>query len=371
MAITAGIACVLLAGKASPFAWVLSGVLGAAGLGLSQWARRLMSKGVPSAHTGETARPRLAPEPSIDPLCASVAPIWTNQIQAARSHSEAAITSLSERFALLADRVQASVNGNAADGPESSLNLLESSERDLETIVDALREAVASKESLLAEVNQLSEFTVQLQSMALDVANIAKQTNLLALNAAIEAARAGETGRGFAVVAGEVRKLSTRSGETGLKIGKTVETVSAAIEKTLSISRDYTEKDAIRLGHSSQVIRKVIDQFQLSTADIVSRNDRMRRESETVGAEIADVLVSLQFQDRVSQMLGHVHANIGKLEGCLAERATQREQGIELAPVDIHRWLDELALTYTMPEQHDLHAGKRPTASADSDVTFF
>ena len=374
LSVAAGIGCVLVAGKAEPSAWVLSGLLAVTGVGLCLWNRQLSSKGHSTGRPYENASETQAAESSIDPFCASVTPVWANQIQAARSHSEEAINSLSERFALLAGRIHASVAGSDGDGAGASLvSLLESSERDLETIVDALRQALASKESLLAEVTQLSEFTVQLQAMAQDVANIAKQTNLLALNAAIEAARAGDAGRGFAVVADEVRKLSTLSGETGHKIGETVETVNSAIQKTLGVSREYTEKDAATLGHSNQVIRHVIDQFQRSAADMVLHNDRMRHESEAVGTEIADVLVSLQFQDRVSQMLGHVHADIQKLEGVLGDRATQREQGQPVAAIDSQRWLTELAKTYTMPEQHDYHSGKRPTAapSSDSDITFF
>ncbi|WP_308811814.1 methyl-accepting chemotaxis protein [Stutzerimonas azotifigens] len=372
LTIAAGIGCILVAGKSAPSAWIISGLFAATGAGISLWKRQAMKRSHHASHRNEDPDTTRLTEPTVEPFCASVAPVWADQIQAARSHSEEAINALSERFALLAGRIHASVGGNNREGASSSLvGLLEDSERDLETIVDALRQALASKELLLAEVTQLSELTVQLQAMALDVANVAKQTNLLALNAAIEAARAGEAGRGFAVVADEVRKLSTLSGETGHKIGETVETVNFAIERTLSVSREYTEKDAATLERSTQVIRQVIDQFQRSAAGIVSHNERMRQESEAVGGEIADVLVSLQFQDRVSQMLGHVRADIERFEALMSARAAQRDLGQTPDPVDSQQWLNDLARTYTMPEQHDIHSGKRPTASTDSDITFF
>lgn len=342
-----------------------------AGVGISLWNRQLVNRCL-TRQKDKTTGTNPIIDSSIDSLCASVAPVWKSHVQEARSHSEEAVNLLSERFALLAERIHASVGGSAAEGAETALvRLLESSKCDLETIVEALRQAVASKELLLAEVMQLSELTGQLQTMAKGVADIAKQTNLLALNAAIEASRAGEAGRGFAVVADEVRKLSSLSGETGQKIGHIVETVSQAIEKTLSISREYAEKDTTTLGASSQVIYQVIEQFQRSASALVSHNDRMRNESEAVGAEIADVLVSLQFQDRVSQMLGHVHADVEKFQNHLADRAAQRQQGHMVEVADNQRWLNELARTYTMPEQHDIHSGKRPVACADSDITFF
>ena len=171
-------------------------------------------------------------------------PLWSQHIENARSHTEESISSLSERFAQLATRIQSSLGGSTErEAGKRLVALLSSCEYELDMIIVALRDALASKESLLQEITQLSSFTEQLQDMAQDVANIAKQTNLLALNAAIEAARAGESGRGFAVVADEVRKLSSMSGDTGQRIGETVVIVNDAIHKTLNISQEYTKTD--------------------------------------------------------------------------------------------------------------------------------
>ena len=93
--------------------------------------------------------------------------------------------------------------------------------------------------------------------------------------------------------------------------------------------------------------------------------------SMSVRDEIAEVLVSLQFQDRVSQILGHVQGDLGKLQRHLDERLAAITAGLRVEPIDVDVWLGELACTYTTPEQHALHGGKSTKNSQDTGITFF
>jgi methyl-accepting chemotaxis protein len=307
----------------------------------------------------------------LDGVCIEVLPVWAEQIEAARSHTEDAITQLTQRFAELAGRIHMTVEGSQDGNAQGLVSLLSSSQKELDGIVTGLRKALSSKEILQREITHLHDFTGQLQAMAKDVADVAKQTNLLALNAAIEAARAGEAGRGFAVVADEVRKLSTLSGNTGQKISETVETVNSAILRTLEASEQYARQDAETLATSGEVIENVITQFNASASGLLQQSNTLREQSEAVGAEIADVLVALQFQDRVSQMLSHIRNDLNKLEQHLLERRSLAAQGQALKPIDTKAWLNELAKTYTMAEQLAVHQGKAPASTAPSDITFF
>ncbi|HCV76432.1 MAG TPA: chemotaxis protein, partial [Pseudomonas sp.] len=101
-----------------------------------------------------------------------------------------------------------------------------------------------------------------------------------------------------AVVADEVRKLSTLSGDTGQKIGETVETVNGAIARTLELSQLHAERDTGTLNQSGETIEQVIGAFGGTTRDVVERSDALAENATAVGGAIAEVLVALQFQDR-------------------------------------------------------------------------
>jgi methyl-accepting chemotaxis protein len=359
-------------------AWAVGAgsVLLALCIGLGLWANRgyqahwtrLRQQLDQPAETSAT----LAVDNGLADVCLSVLPIWSRQIEAARLISETSILKLSERFGTLSSNISNSVASNGGqDASQQLVDLLEVGQHDLNSIVLALRSALSNKENELKEVMQLSGFTEQLQQMAKFVGDIASQTNLLALNAAIEAARAGEAGRGFAVVADEVRKLSSMSGETGRKISETVNTVNAAIARTVQMSRHHAEQDTLTLADSERVVSQVIEHFRGTAQTIVRNSHDLQQQSANVADEIAQVLVALQFQDRVSQMLTLITRDLGKLEQQLDERQASSLSGHALTPMASDRWLQELSTAYTMPEQHAIHGGNTHAKADASEITFF
>lgn len=315
----------------------------------------------------------------LNQLCQGVLPVWSGQVEIARSQTESAINDLAMRFGNLSQRLESAVSASqtsssADDGSSQGVvALLKNSETDLHSIISSLRSALKEKESLLHEVHALSRFTAELREMAQNVGSIAHQTNLLAINAAIEAARAGEVGRGFAVVASEVRKLSQLSAETGKKMTATVETVNQAIVKTLQVSSQYAKQDEAMTAHSEQIIEKVLGQFQSTATGLNDSADVMRAESQLIQSEISDVLVALQFQDRISQVLSHVRGDLDKLHQTLDASEQQLADGVMPEPLDTAVWLDALTSTYTMAEQYSV-LGEGPAAQAQdssTEITFF
>jgi methyl-accepting chemotaxis protein len=379
-----GIACIFTVTGADMRALIASMVLVIFTL-ISVWLTKSTHKRIlqaaaadmASQHGHDLAVVKSASINGLDDLCLEVLPVWSSHIEMARAHTETSITDLSMRFGNLSQRLStalatSSMSSNDSGEQTSLVKLLQESQAELNSIVTSLRSALEVKHSMLDQIYALSQFTGDLQKMAKDVADIAGQTNLLALNAAIEAARAGDVGRGFAVVADEVRKLSNQSGETGKKISATVEQVNQAIASTMRVSEQYSKQDAEMVSNSEQVIESVMAKFGVAASALSDSAEILRNESQIIGHEISEVLVALQFQDRVSQMLMHVRNDLGKLDGYLREYDRNRDIGISSTSIDTREWLSELAQTYTMPEQHAAHGGQQLTQPQNSsDITFF
>ncbi len=312
----------------------------------------------------------------LDSLCVGVLPVWYRQIDMARTHTEESTINLANRFASLLQDLEKAMNVSSGNGDgegQGMVKLLNHCHQELDTVVASMQSALEGRHAMLLQVKELSQHTVLLQTMAKDVGTIAGQTNLLALNAAIEAARAGEVGRGFAVVADEVRKLSTLSAESGKKIAQTVETVNKSIAATLLASEEYARQDALMVAKSEEAIADVLNQFKQAVTGLENSAEVMRQEGQLISAEVSDVLVSLQFQDRVSQVLTHVRNDLEKLEKYLSEYEQELASGKQHGPIDARTWLQELSQTYTMPEQHAVHDGKSQQAASNQapEITFF
>lgn len=367
-------AAIVMAGNGQAGVWAAAAAFAVFTIAVGLVLGRAVHRQLVAARLEEMMQepPKTPPRTDLEEFGLELLPVWQRHIEGARSHTEQSIQSLSARFGELAQGIRDSVGADArTSSGQGLLDMLAEADRELHGIIDGLRSTIEGRETVLGEVRHLASLTDSLRSMAFEVGEVAKQTNLLALNAAIEAARAGEIGRGFAVVADEVRKLSTVSGEAGARITSTVGTVSAAIQRALDVSVSLAEQEQRTLSGAGETIERIVGQFRTGAQSLSETNERLNEHSGEVVQALEQVVVDLQFQDRVDQMLSHVGNDFQRLEGVLQERVTAFATAQEVAALDSTEWLEALARSYTMPEQHDLHAGRQGAASNNSDITFF
>jgi methyl-accepting chemotaxis protein len=305
----------------------------------------------------------------IDELLVQMLPIWIRNVETAREQTRNAIEGLTKSFGNLITNLDASVTASrAAAGNLTAGNgggivaVLGDCRNELEPTVKTLQTALEVKNAVFAQITGLAGFTDELNSMTVEVADIAAQTNLLALNAAIEAARAGEVGRGFAVVADEVRNLSTKSAEAAKRIAQKVDVISKAILATIDVATRSGAQDEVATHSSEEAVRNVLQRFGDATSGLCESSRVMQAQSEGIRSEISNLLVDLQFQDRTSQMLAQITADMHKLQGYV--------EGDRAQTIDATRWLADMTKSYTMGEQYANHSGQSMQAQPQ-EVTFF
>ncbi|HWV16864.1 MAG TPA: methyl-accepting chemotaxis protein [Cellvibrio sp.] len=309
-------------------------------------------------------------------LLKKLLPLWQRQTELAKNQIEENVNELSKRFSDIHNRLQSAVDASRQtvgemEGNSGLSSVIAFANTQLGQMTQTLNHAIRNRDELVSEITELSKITDELRDMGAEVAGIASQTNLLALNAAIEAARAGEHGRGFAVVADEVRTLSSRSGETGSRIGKRIEQANVALQKTLDRTAEFAREDGNRLTESESAVVEVLTQFRSSGERIINSAQSLEQESAGVQHNVEEIMVNLQFQDRVGQILSHVIADMGKLANRIAEQQQNIHKG-DMPLIDADGWLAEISKTYTTLEQVAVHHGnKAQEKSGKSEITFF
>ncbi|WP_198650500.1 methyl-accepting chemotaxis protein [Saccharospirillum mangrovi] len=297
-------------------------------------------------------------------------PVWKRHIETAEKQTETAVRSLSETFSSLARRLsQTTASSNDSGDQKSMMQAFGNSQNELTRVMQGLKQTEHTRTEIRAGVQALTGYTQELSELAKEVVGIADQTNLLALNAAIESARAGEAGRGFSVVADEVRKLAQRSRETAENMSAKVNAANADIHETYSLAETLMRTEADAQERAQRELSGVLTSLSAMARDMDASSEQLREEAVRTRADIDQVLVELQFQDRTSQILNQVGNTLLELEDRLKnldDESVQQE-------LQVDRWLEKMANGYAMFEQHLNHEGNaaKRSAAEDGDITFF
>jgi methyl-accepting chemotaxis protein len=310
----------------------------------------------------------VGPDPyaeSVKDFAGAVAPVWSAQIDSSRTQMENAVGQLTEKFAGIVENLDSVLTSSSGVLEQGQGGAFDRSRQRLGDVVGTLDEALTAKRESLSELHSLLGLNEELRSMSAEVTRIAAQTNLLALNAAIEAQRAGEVGASFGVVALEVRQLADRSQNTSARMVENVDRVAAAITSVLATAEASAEHEGKAVAHANGEVQAVLDDLMTMLSRMRDSSQELEHAAVGIRGEIGESLVSLQFQDRVNQMLEHLRDNIDRFPDVAAASATAGQ------PLDARALLDELAARYTMAEEHHTHSSGSAAQVKDSEITFF
>ncbi len=175
-------------------------------------------------------------------------------------------------------------------------------------------------------------------------------------------------------VSTQLERLETRCAHLE-RDGKESET--NAIQELQEELRMASEMNKVRalqqaglLDESKKRAQHLLNELQVAHRTMMESIERTSEFSSQLRDDIGKSVMSMQFQDRISQRIGHVISTINGLVGHVMPTDIKALEQAANAQSD--RWLAEFAASYTMDaERMALSDGSSPSAPVESSIELF
>lgn len=157
---------------------------------------------------------------------------------------------------------------------DASVEVTKTTEEAVTTILNTQKQM----DILQKAIENISNMSREIESIIVEIEDIASQTNLLALNASIEAARAGDTGRGFAVVATEVGNLAARSSQAAGETNELITNSIKAISEGLKLTKD-----------TAATFESVVEEIEHANTEVEQIAEMVRKNVAVVGQAVTEI----------------------------------------------------------------------------------
>jgi methyl-accepting chemotaxis protein len=286
-------------------------------------------------------------------LTRQVVPVWQRSVEAARTHSEQEAGTLLESFARVSSHLDLAMAGTR-DAPLLEIgavdDLIERHRTEIDQVQADARQALNLVQHMLAQLKAMGGTVDQLVVLSNQVQAIARATHMLSLNASVEATRAGASGAGFAVVARDVGDLASQSRQAAQQMASHVQRVREAIVEMQSSRQNFDLDDEDLSMRTETHARAAVRALMSSLGDSARNSRTLRDAGRQAQTDIDNILMSLQAQDRLSQMLQSVTEDMARMERWLKGEPDEAAQSPSA-------WLGRLESSYTMEDMRSAHHG--------------
>jgi methyl-accepting chemotaxis protein len=279
-------------------------------------------------------------------LLREVLPVWQGNVQLARAQTQSAIDSLTARFVGIHERLGGALDPARHGTNGEILQTVQHAAEQLGAIATALEGMLASRQVLVTKFDSLMAANDEIRRLAQQNEQLAGQTGVTDLLSDEQS----------------WQELAERSAENSRQIAARAKSARQQIMAAIGATGDATASTEGIAENSRAVIDQIIADFRHSAMKLTTTMEALEDEGREVDREVCDILVHLQFQDRISQILDHVQQDILRLRSAAAEAQ---------ALPSPQQWLADLEKTYTTQEQRQMHAGQQGHPAPPSQVDFF
>jgi methyl-accepting chemotaxis protein len=290
------------------------------------------------------------------------------QLGEVSSDVESSVVGVCQGFQGMTERAQSAINlaqgavGMNEHGKEG--DLIQQMQRVMESLLENVRLSSEFSQEVSQKLLNLESRLNLVENTIEEVEEISNRAKLVALNGQIEASRLGTQGRAFQVVAEETKALATNAAKTSDTIRSSINQLAIELHGTSSSIRTRAASDSESFRRSEESAKKLL-------SDIQSANSRIKQsltQTVKIGGElrtdIAKAVMSMQFQDRVSQRIAHVIETLDILTTRMkpvCANAPQKEVELRCS-----EWMREITARYTMDSERELHGSKKHVTTKHS-----
>nr|WP_144769215.1 chemotaxis protein [Herbaspirillum sp. SJZ099] len=278
-------------------------------------------------------------------LLVRVLPVWQANVQLARTQTQGAIDNLTARFVGIHERLGDALNLSQGGKNADVLKVIQNAAQQLGGIATALESVLASRQALIGKLDILAAANDEIRHLAQENEQLAGRTGVTDLLSSEQS----------------WQELAQRSAENSRQIAARTRSVRQQIQGAVGVAGELSAGAGGLVENSRAVIDQVVSDFRQSAMKLSATVEQLEGDNREVDQEVCDILVNLQFQDRIGQILDHVQRDIARLKDATGSgRLPSPEQ-----------WLADLEKTYTTPEQRLVHAGQQVPGTLQPQVDFF
>ncbi len=345
-------------------------------------------KSLPIGFAEGTNKSELGPQvPSIQPIAelkthipstsfldvaaaSKVMQVLEKQLSEVSTDIELSVVGVCQGFSGMTEKAQSAINlaqsavGNMNGNDEG--DLIRNMHNVIACLLDSFRVSTEFSQQVSSKLLTLETHLSIVEQKIEEVEEISSRAKLVALNGQIEASRLGAAGRAFLVVAEETKSLAVNAARTSDSIRTSIGKLSSELNRTSSEIKRRSAEDSDTFKRSEESAKKLLNELQESNHRITTSLGQTATIGSELRTDIAKAVMSMQFQDRISQRIAHV---IETLE-ILTKRIDPLCDDVSdyAASSRCSEWMKEITSRYTMDSERNVHSqGVSSSASSDAE----